>query len=101
MNSTTAPVPNHLVWAIINTTASLIACCLTFCFPAIGTGIAAIVLATKVNAHLAAGDLEAAEKASKTAKVLNWITTALLLVSFIAWGIWVMINGMVMLTDML
>ena len=56
-------VPNHLVGAILST----LCCCMPF-------GIAAIVFASKVNNLLAAGDLEGAKAASKSAN--NWMWAA-------------------------
>lgn len=55
-----APVPNHMVGAILST----VFCCLV-------GGIVSIVYASKVNTKLALGDIEGAKAASKTAK--GWI----------------------------
>ena len=97
-NSTTQ---NYMVWSIVNTVLGLLSCCFIYCLPALGTGIAAIVFSSKVNSLLAAGDIAGAEKASKTAKLLNWITTGLVAVSFIAWIIYFVIFGMTAMIDVL
>jgi len=57
-----APVPTHLVQAIIVT----VLCCLPL-------GIPAIVYAAQVNSKLAGGDYEGAVKASKSANMWSWI----------------------------
>jgi hypothetical protein len=56
-------VPNYLVWAILAT----IFCCIPF-------GIVAIVYSSQVSGHLAAGNYEAALKASSSAK--KWCLAA-------------------------
>jgi hypothetical protein len=56
-------VPNYLVWAILAT----IFCCQPF-------GIVAIVYAAQTNGYLAAGNYEAALRASSTAR--NWCLAA-------------------------
>lgn len=56
-------VPNYLVWAILAT----VFCCLPF-------GIVAIVYASQVSSHLAAGNYEAALRSSNTAR--NWCLAA-------------------------
>ncbi len=66
-------VPNHLVWAIIATVFSICLCC---GIPGLITGIIAIVFAAQVNSKLNAGDIEGARRASNTAKILCWVTTA-------------------------
>ena len=67
------PIPNHLVWAILITIASLCVCCIIGTIP----GIVAIVFASQVNGKLSAGDRAGAENASKNAKLWCWITTGL------------------------
>jgi hypothetical protein len=66
-------VPNHLAWAIIATVFSICLCC---GIPGLITGIIAIVFAAQVNSKLNAGDIEGARRASNTAKILCWVTTA-------------------------
>ncbi|MEP6907558.1 MAG: CD225/dispanin family protein [Pseudoxanthomonas sp.] len=66
-------VPNHLAWAIVATIFSLCLCC---GIPGLITGIIAIVFAAQVNGKLNAGDIEGARRASNTAKILCWVTTA-------------------------
>lgn len=56
-------VPNHLVWAILAT----LCCCPPF-------GIVAIVYASQVSSHLAAGNYEAALQSSSTAR--KWCLAA-------------------------
>ncbi|MFO7745350.1 MAG: CD225/dispanin family protein [Psychroflexus sp.] len=69
--------PNsHMPMAIISTVLTVITC--TF-IPAIIFGIVSIVYASKVNSKFAIQDYEAAEKASKNAKVW-WIVTLISIV---------------------
>ena len=56
-------IPTHMVDAILAT----IFCCLPF-------GIPAIVYASMVNSRIAAGDLEGAMRASKSACMWVWIS---------------------------
>ena len=72
MPPTTAPgnVPNHLAWAIVSTVLATCLCC-----PLGLIGIVAIVFSSQVNGKLNQGDLEGAQRASNTAKILCWITT--------------------------
>jgi hypothetical protein len=56
------PIPNYLVGSILAT----LCCCLPF-------GIVALVFAAQVNSKLAAGDVAAAQQASKNAKTWMWI----------------------------
>lgn len=74
-------VPNHLVWAIIATVFSLCLCC---GIPGLITGIVAIVYAAKVNSLLNAGDVEGARRASNTARIWCWVTTALAIIGIVA-----------------
>ena len=85
MNTTAAPgnIPNYLVWAIASTVFSLCLCC---GIPGLITGIAAIVFSSQVNSKLLAGDIDGALKASNTAKILCWITTACAIIGLI-WGL--------------
>lgn len=71
---TRAPIPNHLVWAILTT----IFCCLP-------TGIVAIVFAAQVDGKAAAGDYDGAQKASDNAKLWSWISLAIGLVGVVGW----------------
>ncbi|MEO8365669.1 MAG: CD225/dispanin family protein [Pseudoxanthomonas sp.] len=66
-------IPNHLAWAIIATVFSLCLCC---GIPGLITGIIAIVFSAQVNSKLNAGDVEGARRASNTARILCWVTTA-------------------------
>ena len=63
MNTTTAQVPNNLVWAILST--------LFCCLPA---GIVSIVYAAQVNGKLAAGDYNGAVSASNNARTWAWVS---------------------------
>lgn len=56
-------VPTHLVAAVLST---------VFCF--VPTGLAAVVSAGQVRAFLAAGDVEAAQRASRRAARFCWIS---------------------------
>jgi hypothetical protein len=57
----TEAIPNHLVMAILVT----LFCCLPF-------GIVAIVYAAQVNGKVALGDIQGAQKASRSAKIWSW-----------------------------
>ena len=72
-----APVPNHLVVAILTT----LFCCLPF-------GVASIVYASQVNTKLQVGDYEGAWAASKNAKLWSLISffTVLIQVLMVAAG---------------
>ena len=59
----TAPVPNHLGWAIAST--------LLCCWPA---GIVSIIFAAQVNGKLASGDYAGAVDASNKAKTWAWVS---------------------------
>lgn len=72
-NASSGNIPNHLAWAIVSTIFSLCLCC---GIPGLITGIIAIVFSAQVNSKLLAGDIEGARKASNTAKILCWVTTA-------------------------
>jgi hypothetical protein len=87
MNSNAAPgnIPNHLAWAIASTVFSLCLCC---GIPGLFTGIAAIVFSSQVNSKLLAGDINGAQQASNTAKILCWITTACAVIGLL----WVAFN---------
>jgi hypothetical protein len=69
-------VPNYLAWSIIATVLSTFLCCTCISIPGIATGIAAIVFSIQVNKKLNAGDFDGAARASKTTKILCWVTTA-------------------------
>lgn len=78
--ASTGPVPNHLAWAIIVTVLSFFLCCFScITIIGIGTGITAIVYASKVNGLLNQGQLEAALQASRNARLWSWITTGILI----------------------
>lgn len=68
-----APVPNHLIWAIVSTILAFCLCCVIGAIP----GVVAIVFAAKVNGALDRGDFAEARRASDTAKLWCWITTGL------------------------
>lgn len=71
-----APIPNHLVWAILAT----LFCCLP-------TGIVAIVFAAQVDGKAAAGDYAGAQSASDNAKLWSWISFGLAFVGVFGWFI--------------
>ncbi|MCC4605792.1 CD225/dispanin family protein [Xanthomonas campestris] len=79
------PIRNHLVWSIVMTVLCVLICCSCWTIPGIVTGIVAIVFAAKVNPLLNAGDIQGAIKASNTAKVLAWVTTAIFALGLILW----------------
>ena len=87
MNTSAAPgsIPNHLAWAIVSTIFSLCLCC---GIPGLITGIIAIVYSSQVNTKLLAGDIAGAQKASNTAKILCWVTTACAIIGLI----WIAFN---------
>ncbi|TXH64812.1 MAG: CD225/dispanin family protein [Lysobacteraceae bacterium] len=80
MNTSVAPgnIPNHMVWAIVSTVLGLCLCC-----PALGTGIVAIVFASKVNNLLNQGDIDGARQASNNAKTWCMVTTGLAVLGLI------------------
>ncbi|WP_034221353.1 CD225/dispanin family protein [Arenimonas donghaensis] len=69
-----APIPNHLVWAILVT----LFCCLP-------GGIVAIVYAAQVDGKAAAGDYAGAQQSSDNAKLWCWISLGVGLVAIVAW----------------
>nr|WP_319572723.1 CD225/dispanin family protein [uncultured Draconibacterium sp.] len=74
VNQPQAPPPNYLAFAIITT---------LFCGKIFG--IVAIVFAAQVNSYWNAGNYEAAQSASRNAKLWSWI-------SFAAGMAWVLIG---------
>jgi hypothetical protein len=85
MNMSVNRVPNHLAWAIISTIISTCTCC---GFLGLFSGIVAIVFAAKVNSAVAAGDINGAQAASNTAKILCWVTTVFAILGLLYW-VWV------------
>ncbi len=77
---------NYLVWAILST----IFCC-------IGTGIASIIYASKVNEAYARGEYEEAIKASKNAKMWALIGAGL---SLLIWIVYFAIFGLAFFSGM-
>ena len=69
-----APIPNHLVWAILVT----LFCCLP-------GGIVAIVYAAQVDGKAASGDYAGAQQSSDNAKLWCWISLGVGLVAIVAW----------------
>lgn len=69
-----APIPNHLVWAILVT----LFCCLP-------GGIVAIVYAAQVDGKAAAGDYAGAQQSSDNAKLWCWISLGVGLLAVVAW----------------
>ena len=87
-------VPNHLIWSIVVTIVSFFLCCVScLSFPAIATGIVAIVFGTKVNTLLNQGDLVAARNASKNAKIWAWVTSGILIAATLFSLIWLATVG--------
>ncbi|GAB2497214.1 CD225/dispanin family protein [Pseudoxanthomonas sangjuensis] len=92
--ATPGNVPNHLVWAIIVTVLSFVVCCFScISIIGIGTGIVAIVFASKVNKLLAQEQFDAALQASKNAKLWSWITTGILIVGFLVFVVSFFVGG--------
>jgi len=83
-----APIPNHLVWAIIITVVAFCLCCVVGAIP----GIVAIVFATQVNSKLNQGDFAGAERASAQAKTWCWVTTGLAILGLLL-SIWGFMTG--------
>lgn len=78
-NAVNEKVPNYLVWSIIVTVISVFLCNII----ALPTGIVAIVFSTQVDSKLKAGDYDGAVRASKNAKIWNWVTTGLEILSVV------------------
>lgn len=78
-NAGNEKVPNYLVWSIIVTVISVFLCNII----ALPTGIVAIVFSTQVDSKLKAGDFDGAVRASKNAKIWNWVTTGLEILSVV------------------
>lgn len=79
-----SPVPNYLAWAITVTVLCFLSCCiLCYSFPGIITGIVAIVFASRVNGLLDRGDAAGARRASDTARIWCWVTTAVLVLAVV------------------
>lgn len=92
--ATAGNVPNHLVWAIIVTILSFVICCFScISIIGIGTGIVAIVFASKVNNLLAQGQFDAALQASRNAKLWSWITTGILILGFVVFVVSFFVGG--------
>ena len=72
VHTASAPIPNHLAWAIVSTIVGFCLCC-----PSIISGITAIVFASQVNTKANAGDLDGARRASSNAKTWSIVTTVL------------------------
>lgn len=87
------PVNNYLAWSIISLVITVITCCLCYTIPAMATAIVAIVFSTKVNSALNAGDLQAAQQASKNAKLWNQVTAGLFLAGLALWIVMFFVQG--------
>lgn len=61
-----AKIPNNMVLAIVASIVSLIGCCIPW-------GVIALIFAMQVGKKEAAGDIEGALKAAKTAKTVAWV----------------------------
>lgn len=87
-------VPNYLVWSILNTFAAFLVCCFScLSFPALITGVVAIVFSAQVNSKLNQGDIAGAHRASQNAKIWNWVTTGITVLALIAAVIYLMTVG--------
>ncbi len=80
-------VPNHLVWAIISTVLATCLCC-----PLGLIGIVGIVFSSKVNSMLQQGDIDGAQRASKTAKTWCIVATVLAGIGLLL-NIWMYAGG--------
>jgi hypothetical protein len=76
-----AAVPNYLVYAILTT----VFCCLP-------TGIPAIIYASQVNTKLQLGDVAGAQASSNNAKMWCWISLGLGLLTFVGYGLVVVLG---------
>jgi hypothetical protein len=76
-----ASVPNYLVYAILTT----VFCCLP-------TGIPAIIYASQVNTKLQLGDVAGAQASSNNAKMWCWISLGLGLLTFVGYGLVVVLG---------
>jgi hypothetical protein len=84
-------VPNRLVPAIAFTIIALFLLLPSFFITGLGiiTGIIAIVFAAQVNGKSAAGDISGAQQASRTARILNYVTLAIVGVGLLVTFVWV------------
>lgn len=90
-----ANVPNYLVWSILNTIFAFVFCCIAcLSFPAIFTGIVAIVFSSQVGSKLNQGDVAGAQRASDNAKIWNWVTTGITILAVIGVVIYLMLVGL-------
>ena len=82
------PVPTYMAWSIVSTILGLCLCCLVGAIP----GVVAIVFSSKVNGALDRGNYAEAKRASDTAKLWCWITTALVVLGLLL-NIWFYASG--------
>jgi hypothetical protein len=88
-------IPNYLVWSILNTIGAFIVCCIAcLSFPAIITGIVAIVFSAQVNSKLNQGDVTGAQRASQNAKTWNWVTTGITVLALVGAVIYFLTVGL-------
>lgn len=93
-NDAPGSIPNYMVWSILSTIGSVIICCLScLSFPAIITGIVAIVFSSQVSSKLNRGDIDGARQASKNAKIWSWVTTGILIFAIVVAVIWFIAVG--------
>lgn len=88
-----SPVPTYLAWSITVTVLCFFSCCiLCYSLPGIATGVVAIVFASRVNGLLDRGDAIGARRASDTARIWCWVTTAILVLSVVVFfvSLWMM-----------
>jgi hypothetical protein len=67
--------PSYMAWSIISTVVATLSCC-----PLGLIGIVAIVFSSKVNKLLALEQFDAAQRASKNAKIWCWVTTVIAII---------------------
>lgn len=87
------PINNYLVWSIISLVITLFTCCLCYTIPSLATAIVALVFSTKVNGAVKAEDFQAAQAASRNAKLWNQITLGLFLAGIALWCVMFFANG--------
>ena len=73
-------IPDYKVQSVLLIIFSCVLCCLScFSILALPFAIAALVNSNKISAHLAAGNIELAQEASKKTKMWCWVSFGILL----------------------
>ncbi len=73
INQSEPKIESNLIWSILVTVFGAITCC---CLNPVSliTGIVSIAFASQVDNKVRIGDIEAAMKSAKIARILNWIS---------------------------